>query len=126
MTSLAGSEQAVGSHTTVIAFHAVEERRGIHALLACQLQLVNLQQTVGTTDEQVLPVGHQLPHSTVRRAFRLRSPENLQHCFLPIGGLQHSPCPGIGTQSAHKVIDLLGRLRPVNLAGLFENLRGRF
>ena len=106
-------------------FHAVQEVGCLHAFFACQLQFYEFEPLVSTSHQERLTIHLQRSYLLTLVA-RLTSLKDLQHSFFSVGSDEGCPCTRIRTQTAHKVVHLLGRLRPVNLAGLLENLWSRF
>ena len=51
--------------------------------------------------------------------------EDFQDSLFPIRHLECGPCTGVRTETADEVIDLLGRLLPVDLTGFLKNFGGR-
>ena len=110
--------------TQVGILHPVQEVSGSHAFLTSQLQLNDFEQLVLCRDVQRLALNAQRPYSTAPHP-SLPGFVNLQHGFLTVGGHQSGPGARHGRQSTHEVVDLLGGLGPVNLAGFLEYLGGR-
>ena len=106
----------------------VEESGGGHTLLTGWLQFLYRQPFVGASDEQLV-----LAHADGTGL--LCAGDAGFGCFedlvsvgfacFSVCRLHGSPGARVGGQASDKVIDLLCFLRPVDLAGIFEDLRGR-
>ena len=103
-------------------FHSVQERQRIHTLLASQLQLVDLQQNVGTGHIEMFPVSHQAASPTLHGLYGLGGAEDLEYRLSARLIDKCCPCTWIGRQASHEIIYTLGWLVPAYLACLLENL----
>ncbi len=78
----------------------------------------------GAYDERVALNGY-FAGSERSHVEKNRGLEYLDGTLLCIIGYERRPCGGIGRESAHMIVDCLGRGVPAYLAVLFEYFRGR-
>ena len=104
---------------------AIEKVTGSHALFTGKLKLKELKElAIKTSDIERFTLDEDLPWRKVRNTPRLGRLIDLKDRLLPIRRGQCRPGPWNRTQPPNKVIDLLRRLLPVNLASLLKKLGG--
>ena len=105
---------------------AIEEITGGETLFAGELEGIQLKElTMEAGDKERLAIDEDLAGGKIRVAIRLRRLVDFQNCFLAISSDQGRPGAGYGRKTTDEVVDLLGRLMPVDLASGLEKLGGK-
>ena len=107
------------------ASETIEEVAGKHAFLARQLNLHKFQKLTLYRHVKTFVLFFQSARLQLGGEGGLGGLEDFQDSLFPIRHLECSPCTGVRTETADEVIDLLGRLLPVDLTGFLKNFGGR-